>query len=255
MSLLESVIIGRNPGENKERIMIKLSIDMQQSLKEKPEYGMGYQYGAVCLSTGGTEIGYILNGASFATKDELTNLSPIELAKAENAALASRLTITYVALIPRTKESLKNVRRVRIALANSTQKFAGALVLDEAIRSSGGAKDAPITTTAIGDIFKRFSAYANDFRITEKRGLKPGTFATTAADALYVHTGREAVSRYALENKQSANKRFTITPPGNTRVQEGIVQPAYDEVGGGVEVIFVDGTGDGTVSMPEIIPE
>jgi hypothetical protein len=235
--------------------VIKLSIEQQLSLREQPEYGMGYQYGAVYLSTGSTEIGYILNGASFATKDELTNLSPVELAKAEKAALVSRLTITYVSLIARSIESLKNVRRVRTAVANCSQKSANVVALSETIRSSQGAKDAPITTTAIGDIFKRFSAYADDFRITQKRGLKAGTFATTAADAVYVRTGGEAVSRYALENKQSANKRFTITPPGNTRLQEGIVQPAYGEVGGGVEVIFVDGTCDGTVSMPEIIPE
>ena len=95
----------------------------------------------------------------------------------------------------------------------------------------------------------------NDFRITDKRGLKPGTFGTTEEDAKQVHTGREAISRYALENKQSANKRFTIRPPGNTPLQEGIVQPAYGEPGGGVEVIFVNGTPDGTVSMPDTIPE
>ena len=235
--------------------MIKLPLELQLSLSAQPEYGMGSQYGYVCLSTGGTALGYILNGASFATKDELTTLSPVELARAESAALISRLTITHAFLISRSIESLKNVRRVHMALANCAHKSADVAALSAACRSSQGAKDAPITITAIGDIFKRFSAYANDFRITEKRGLKPGTFATTAEDALYVHTGREAVSRYALENKQSANKRFTITPPGNTRVQEGMVQPAYNEVGGGVEVIFVDGTGDRTVSMPEIIPE
>jgi hypothetical protein len=129
------------------------------------------------------------------------------------------------------------------------------MMMNEAARDSRGAKDAPITATEAADIFKRFSAYVNDFRITDKRGLKPGTFGTTKEDAEHVHTGREAISRYALENKQSANKRFTITPPGNTPIQEGTVQPAYGEPGGGVEVIFVNGTPDGTVSMPDIIPE
>ena len=236
--------------------MITVPPELRQLLRDQPEYGMGYQYGAVCLSTGGTEVGFILNGAFFATKDELTNLSPVELGKAESAAQASRLTITYVSLIPRSKESLKNVRRVRTSLfAANAQRPADVVALSDALRASKGAKDAPITTTTLGDIFKRFSAYADDFRITEKRGLKPGTFATTEEDAKFVHTGRDAVSRYALENKQSANKRFTITPPSKTRLQEGIVQPAYGELGGGVEVIFVDGTGDWTVSMPEIIPE
>ncbi len=236
--------------------MIKLSPEMRQSLRDQPEYGMGYQYGAVCLSTGGTEIGYILNGTSFATKDELTNLSPVELGKAESAAQLSRLTITYVSLIQRSKESLKHVRRVRTTLfGTNANRYADALALSETIQVSKSAKEAPVTATTLGDIFKRFSAYIEDFRITEKRGLKPGTFATTEEDARFVLTGRDAVSRYALENKQSANKRFTITPPEKTKVQEGIVQPAYGEMGGGVEVIFVDGTGDGTVSLPEFILE
>jgi hypothetical protein len=235
--------------------MIKIPLSLQLTLRDQPEYGMGYQYGAVSLSSGGTEIGYILNGASFATKDEISTLSPSELAKAENAALASQLTITYVSLIPRSKESLKGVRRIRTALFSNAQRLNRAEALNEAIQASLGAKDAPITATEAGEVFKRFSAYLKDFRITEKRGLKPGTFATTEEDARQVHTGREAVSRYALENKQSANKRFTVTPVANTRLQEGIVQPAHGEVGGGVEVIFVDGTGDATVSMPDILPE
>ena len=235
--------------------VIKLPLELQLKLRNQPEYGMGYQYGAACLSSGGTAIGYILNGASFATKDELTTLSPSELAKAELAAMSSHLSITFVSLIPRSRESLMNVRRVRSTILANAHRAAEVTALNEAVRSSKGAKDAPITATAAGDVFKRFSAYINDFRITDKRSLKPGTFATTEEDARHVHTGREAVARYALENKQSANKRYTITPPSETRLQEGIVQPAYGEVGGGVEVIFVDGTGDGTVSMPEIMAE
>lgn len=85
--------------------------------------------------------------------------------------------------------------------------------------------------------------------------MQPGTFATTAEDAEHVKTGRDAVIRYALENKKSANKRFTITPATDTRLQRGIVQPAYGEPGGGVEVIFVDGTCDYSVSAPDILPE
>lgn len=235
--------------------MIKIPPELQLKLRDLPEYGMGYQYGAACLSTGKVVIGYILNGASFATKDELTSLAPSELAKAERAAMTSHLTITHVSLVPRSKESLKNVRWVYPTFLANTYRLMDVTACNEALRAGKGAKDAPITTTVLGNVFKRFSAYINDFRITEKRGLKPGTFATTEEDARQVHTGREAVSRYALENKQSANKVFTITPPGGTRLQEGIVQPAYGEVGGGVEVIFVDGTGDGTVSDAEIIAE
>jgi hypothetical protein len=135
--------------------MIKLSLPIQLTLREQPEYGMGYQYGAVVLSSGGTEIGYILNGTSFATKDELNTLSPNELAKAEYAAQTSHLTITYISLISRTKESLKNVRRVRATLPNITRMSADVVALNEALRAGQGAKDAPITTTTAGAVFKR----------------------------------------------------------------------------------------------------
>lgn len=114
---------------------------------------------------------------------------------------------------------------------------------------------ASITLTKAGEIFCRFSAFRDDFRITEHRALTPGTFATTKEDADKVKTGREAISRYALENKNSANNRFTITPEENTELQEGIVQPAYGETGGGIEVIFVNGTTNWTVSQPEVLPE
>ena len=235
--------------------MIKIPLSLQLWLKDQAEYGMGYQYGTVKLSTGSIEHGFILNGATFATPDELSTQSPKDLAKAEAAAHMSRYSITDVTLIPRSIESLRGVRRIRTILLSNAQKSAQYVVVNEAFSASRGAKDTPITSTVAGEVFKRFSAYLNDFKITDKRGLKRGTFATTEEDAQNVRTGREAVSRYALENKQSANKRFTVKPNAETRLQQGIVQPAHGEVGGGVEVIFVDGTCDNSVSQPDILPE
>jgi hypothetical protein len=62
----------------------------------------------------------------------------------------------------------------------------------------GAASDAPVENTAGEEEFSRFCAFANDRRVTAKRGLLPGTYATTAADAAHVATGTQAVSRYAL---------------------------------------------------------
>ena len=83
----------------------------------------------------------------------------------------------------------------------------------------------------------------------------PGTFATTEEDARHVRTGAEAVVRYALQNKTPAKWRFGIKPPEETKLQRGIVEPAYGETGAGVEVIFVDGSPDGTVYGPDELPE
>ena len=63
------------------------------------------------------------------------------------------------------------------------------------------------------------------------------------------------MKRYALENKKPASNLFTITPPEKTSLRRGTVQPAYGEPGGGVEVIFVNGSPDGTVTGPETIPD
>ncbi|MBX7259718.1 MAG: hypothetical protein K1Y02_25405 [Candidatus Hydrogenedentes bacterium] len=235
--------------------MIKIPLDWRLWLGTQPEYGMGYQHGRVKLASGSWQLGYIFNGATFATSAEVATLPPIELARAEAAASMSSITVTQVSLIARPAESLKGVRRISAALLNRMQKSGDYIALSAANSVNQGAKDAPVTETLAGELFKRFSAYVDDFKITAKRGLKPGTFATTDADAMNVLTGRDAISRYALENKQSANKRFTISPLAKTRLQQGIVQPAYGEVGGGVEVIFVDGTADGSVSQPDILPE
>lgn len=232
--------------------MITIPEWLQSWLKGQPEYGMGYQKGIAKLSTGTFERGVILNGSTFATDNELRPMSASEVGQAVGAVHESRLSIADIYLIARPLETLRGVRRIHV-LAGKSAQFS--MANESAVRASQGAKDAPITATLAGEIFNRFSPYVDDYKITEKRGLRPGTFATTAEDAEKVKTGRDAVIRYALENKQSANKRFTINPGAETRLRSGIVQPAYGEPGGGVEVIFVDGTCDYSVSEPNIIPE
>lgn len=228
---------------------------MQVRLSSQPEYGMGYQYCAAMLSSGKCETGYILNCQIFATKDELTSLKPQLIEQAMIESSRSNLSITSYTLIERRKESLKNTIRITSTPLSNREKLARAMKMIETSAANEAAKNAPTSLTFEGEIFMRFSPYFQDRRITPKKGLQPGTFATTEEDGLTVRTGSEAVSRYALENKQSANKRFTITPLTHTSLQRGTVQPAYGESGGGVEVIFVNGTQDGTVTGPTELPE
>lgn len=102
--------------------------------------------------------------------------------------------------------------------------------------------------------FRRFSAFRNDRRITPNKGLVPGTYATTAQDAQHVQDGSTAVERYALPNPAPAIYRFRIDLREKTRIQRGRVKPAFGHRGGGVEVIFPQGTSDGTVSLDTVLP-
>jgi hypothetical protein len=122
--------------------------------------------------------------------------------------------------------------------------------------AQAASEDAPVTLTAAGEVFKRFSAFVEDRRITAGKGLHPGSFATTKEDAdANIRTGMDAVARYALPNPKPACNVFTITPAAEIDLQRGTAQPASSQPGGGVEVIFVNGLPDGTVTGPVTIPE
>lgn len=228
--------------------MIILEANVTEKLKHLPEYGMGYQMADVRLNTNSFESGIILNGVIFVKHAEVTSMQ--HLFSSYNTLLTeaarSSLRVTAATNLARPLSELRGVRKIII---NSRSIYAANA------KVAGAAKDAEDSYSLKGEIFKRFSAYENDFRVTSSKGLTAGTYATTAEDAINVKTGMEAVARYALENKAPANKVFTITPPQDTKLKRGIVEPAYGEKGGGVEVIFVDGSPSGTVTGPVLIPE
>ena len=58
------------------------------------------------------------------------------------------------------------------------------------------------------------------------------------------------MERYALPNSDPASYQFTIEPKKGTQLKRGIVQPANGHQGGGVEVIFTEGTQKETVAKP-----
>lgn len=117
------------------------------------------------------------------------------------------------------------------------------------------ASDAPREKTLAAEVFKRFTAFENDRRIMADGSLSSGTYATTEADAKNAKTGVEAVARYALPCLKPAIYVFTVKPLKDTTIQRGIVQPDFGQPGGGVEVLFGDGTAANTVTGPITIPE
>lgn len=238
---------------------------------------MGYQKVIATLNTGGTERGIVVNSKVFLKEGEYPwQMLMNDWSYAQTEMSKSALYVKSVQLIAREPETMKGVKQIVLAnekfhvLANRKEAQARTAVygssgyyalLNEskllALNASGAAaENAPITLSAIGEIFKRFSAYANDKRVTANKGLTPGTFATTKEDAdANIKTGADAVARYALPNSKPASNAFTITPPKDTELKRGTAQPANNQPGGGVEVIFVNGSPDNTVTGPVTIPD
>lgn len=155
------------------------------------------------------------------------------------------------------KSSSGEIKSLRVVLRSITVRRVASVRESETQYGKKGlpAKDAPHEKTKAGEVFKRFSAYTNDRRILPDGSLLPNTYATTEEDAKNVSTGKQAVARYALPNPEPASNVFTIQPNRDTTIQIGIVLPAYDHPGGGVEVLFGEGTQPRTVTGPEKITE
>jgi hypothetical protein len=221
--------------------MLKLNSTLQCLLLNQPESGMGYQIVEAVT-------------ADYKTKRGIAYNAELLLFEEEPRA---RLRADYRSLLAEAKISTDEIRSLRVV--TSAASTASAYVLHETSaryeRKNRPAKDAPIEQTKEKEVFKRFTAYENDQRITSDGKLLPGTYATTEEDAKKAPTGKIAVARYALPNPKPASNVWTIKPRKDTLIQSGIVEPANDESGGGVEVIFTKGTDTGTVTGREKIPD
>lgn len=224
-------------------MVIKFTESLTTDLLQRPETGMGYQF--VEVTTSGNEVrkGIVYNA---------------ELLVFEKEPGVGRIAAKYTDLIEQAQSSKDTVKRVRVLSRSEVQ----AVYEDGTVRfaasfgknKSSGAADAPEEETTKSEVFNRFTAYRNDNRITPSGGLVAGTYATTEQDAKNVKTGEEAVERYALPNPQPAVHVFKIKPPEKTKVKRGVVQPAFGHKGGGVEILFTNGSPSHTVTGPDIIP-
>lgn len=213
---------------------------LKYSLLAQPESGMGYQIVDAEYESGRREQLVALNASFLANSWSEVR----KAAGSQRSFVEERLKLA--AKESTARGALPAIRSLRVTKA--------AMAVREAPHK-GPASAAPETETKTGDEFRRFSAFENDLRVTPERGLLPGTYATTAEDGDKVRTGEQAVPRYALPNTTPACHEFVIHPPSRTVIKQGIVQPAHDQPGGGVEVIFVNGSQAGTVSRGRTLPE
>ena len=222
--------------------MLKLNLTLQCLLLNQPESGMGYQIVEAVTADYKTKRGIAYNAELLLFDEESSRMFR---------------TATFAQLLNEARISTDEIRSLRVV--TSADSTASAYVLHETSahyeRKSRPAKDAPIELTKEKEVFKRFTAYENDHRITSDGKLLPGTYATTEEDAKKAPTGKIAVARYALPNPKPASNVWTIKPRKDTLIQSGIVESANDQPGGGVEVIFTKGTDPGTVTGREKIPD
>ncbi len=218
--------------------MIKLLVNQIGSLIHQPESGMGYQT---------VEVEY----QSTKRKATVYNAELLMWEQEPRTMLVEAFeTLISKASVSET-EFIKSIRVI------SPPKVVVESIAGKLLKELRGipATEGDSRKTKEKDVFMRFTAYVNDRRITAEKGLLPGTYATTEADSRNVKTGAEAVERYALPDPRPAKYRYRIDPLKDTVYREGIVQPAYGHKGGGVEVIFDNGTGKDTVSGPAVLPE
>jgi len=220
--------------------MIKLNEKQVSDLLKQPESGMGYQIVEVSRASGirkGTvynaELLYLEGEPGLYLSDEIRQRI------LKTAGIDEARTILSIRVV-------RPAAPVRPPIL--TEKTA-------AYKLGKPATDGEPKKTNDREIFIRFTAYANDRRITADKGLLPGTYATTEADSRNIRTGAEAVERYALPDPTPAKFRFRVVPLKDTVFQEGIVQPANGHDGGGMEIIFNSGTDKNTVSGPAVLPE
>jgi hypothetical protein len=220
--------------------MLRIDSGLRADLLDQPESGMGYQIVEATAFNGKIQRGLAYNAELLLFEEEprLTRASAF-------AQLLNEAKVSF---------EIKSLRVVA-QMASNSSTYALRETATRYGRKAISAKEAPIEKTKEKEVFKRFTAYENDHRITSDGKLLPGTYATTEEDAKNAPTGRIAVARYALPNPKPASNVWTIEPLKDTLIQSGIVEPAFGQAGGGVEVIFTSGTDSGTVTGPEKIPD
>jgi hypothetical protein len=148
-----------------------LNEDRQREPLAQPESGMGYQTVEVVLRDGKSR-----RGTAFNTEYLLYSGEPVDrlqritepsrrLLMLEHNELGLGEQIVELKVVPSEATAPSRVRE-------SSE--------EQTTSSSSGANEAPEEQLKEEEQFKRFSAFANDRRVTATGALLPGTYATTA---------------------------------------------------------------------------
>ena len=211
----------------------KLKTSQVQELLRLRETGMGYQFIEAETGYYGTKSKYLVLNSQMIIDD-----TPQILNEVKNVFKSGYRTMLFSA----SEVELKNIRLVENLSNYRTKSFSASMT------KQTGAIHQPVQYANGEEKFTRLSAYEDDFRVdTVNNRLVAGSFATTFQDYQYCKNNNiNPVERYALPNDEDIKWAFHIIPLKTDTLQRGIVEPANNQNGGGVEAYFSNGTANNT---------
>lgn len=222
------------------------------TLSRLPETGMGYQIVEASKYAQNDIKRYMVYNSELAVNldNEFKTYKRIVFTESFSKVLNSSIELmleTKTIKVLNKAEAIHNIR----ALFNESGKTKK--------RNSGdrGAKENPKENPTGSEVFVRLSAYENDKRVDliSKR-LMAGTYTTTENDYSECVTAKDdPVDRYALPNDELIKWAFYIKPKNIDTLQRGVVQPAYEHEGGGIEAYFENGTSNDTFLLKKVYGE
>lgn len=221
--------------------MIYKTLDsFQRQLLTLPETGMGYQV-ISAKKTGRflTENFIVYNSELIVELDSQFDYYKNQIINEGYARILDKsnsLSVESISLFK--KIDIQEVRVVNEFFMNTRKRKTG---------GTGAAQNSPVYANGT-DIFVRLSAFPDDKRIDlQNKCLLAGSYTTTFEDYSNCKMYNDnPVDRYALPNDEPIKWAYFIQPTTNDKLRPGIVQPAYNHLGGGVEALFDNGTSKGT---------
>lgn len=209
----------------------KLKTPQIQELLRLRETGMGYQFIEAETGYYGTKNKYLVLNSQMIIDD-----TPQILNEVKNVFKGGYRTMLFSA----SEVELKNIRLVENLSNYRVKSFS--------VSAQTGAIHQQVKYADGVEKFTRLSAYEDDFRVdmVNKR-LVAGSFSTTFEDYQYCKKNNiNPVERYALPNEEDIKWAFHVRPLKTDTLQRGIVEPANNQNGGGVEAYFEKGTSNNT---------
>lgn len=207
-------------------MLYKLPIENIEALKKLPETGMGFQV----ITTLYERETYVIWNGQLALQQKGFDLHYLKTIVNE---IKNKTFSDIIALA-----KPKRLSHMMLALAEEPLSVRDLPVESEGARSNQ-------SEYVNGDeLFVRISAFEDDIRIDKvDKCLLPGTFTTTASDALKCEVEKDnPVQRYALPNELLIRWAFYIQPKTTDILQRGNVEANFGKKGGGREVFFEKGT-------------